>query len=87
MAYIVLEKRDVQINIFSYFYTKHMLWYFLQAPLHGASDEYLNICFECLVREIRNTRNVSTVHGCPALTPRPAQGHDPLAMVPYIKRS
>ena len=42
---IVLDKSGYQVNIFFISQQKRMLWYSLEVPQRGASNEYHNICF------------------------------------------
>ena len=49
---IGLDKRGYQANIFLISPQKHMLWYSLEVPRRGASNEYHNICFRGEIRRI-----------------------------------
>ena len=40
------------VNIFLISPRKHTLWYSLEAPRRGASNEYNNICFHGEIRKI-----------------------------------
>ena len=52
MVFIGLDKSGYQVSIFLICPRKHMLWYSLEAPRRGASNEYHNICFCGQIRKI-----------------------------------
>ena len=56
IVYIPLGKSDIWINIFPYFSTKNMLWYSLEAPPRGASNEYHNKF------SLSNKKNINTIY-------------------------
>ena len=51
-VYIATDKRGYPHNIFLISLRKHMLWYSLEAPRRGASNEYHNVCFRGEIRKI-----------------------------------
>ena len=53
--YIGLDKRGYQANGFLISKQKHMLWYSLEAPRQGASNEYPQHMFLS-----RNKKNIAT---------------------------
>ena len=46
---------DKNFWYFSYFWSKHRLWYSLEPPQWGSSNEYHNLCFWSKIRKIMYT--------------------------------